>query len=154
VLNLFNNNDEGIFPVGRLDKDSEGLLFLTNDGDFANSLIHPKHEIEKVYEVIVNKKLHEKELDSLRSGVRLKEGKTKPCEITLIRTTASSTELIFVLKQGLNRQIRRMVETLEAEVTFLRRTFIGGIGLAGMKPGETRKLGYNELNELKKNANT
>ena len=100
VVHLLDNNELGVFPVGRLDKDSEGLLFMTNDGDFANALSHPRHKIEKIYEVTTNKKLEARELDKLRKGIKLREGKTLPCDITVVKSSSKGMELLIVFKTG------------------------------------------------------
>lgn len=154
VMDFFTDLNIGLFPVGRLDRDSEGLLIFTNDGKLAHRLAHPKHKVEKIYEVVVNKKLNSEDIRKLENGVRLEEGYTAKCKVEITSATKKSTELLIILRQGWYRQIRRMLETVGAEVKTLKRTFFGPIGLGNLMPGEKRKLTNKELNELKKNTNS
>ena len=151
VMDFFTDLNIGLFPVGRLDKDSEGLLIFTNDGKLSHRLAHPKHKVEKFYEVVVNKRLRAEDVRKLENGVRLEEGITAKCKVEITGATKKSTELLIVLKQGWYRQIRRMLATVGAEVKSLKRTFFGPIGLGNLMPGEKRKLTNSELRELKKN---
>ena len=133
-----------IFPVGRLDKDSEGLILLTNDGDIVNRILRAENEHEKEYLVQVNRPITDLSLSMLRSGVRIMGVMTKPCKA--LRTGPDSFRLI--LTQGLNRQIRRMCSALGYRVERLRRVRIIDIELGSLKPGEWRYLSEAEIAEL------
>ena len=136
---------EKVFPVGRLDKDSEGLVLLTNDGELANKLTHPKYECEKEYVVTVHADVNDAELDSLRKGVLLEEGKTKPCGIKRI----GKREFSITLKEGKKRQIRRMFQAAGKKVTKLRRVRIKTLKLGDLGPGKWRHLEDGEITALK-----
>lgn len=114
-----------LYPVGRLDKDSEGLLLLTNDGAFTHFLTHPKHLITKTYRILVDRKPTYKALQHLRRGVRLKEGITEPAEVEIKENTDHGTWLNMTIKEGKNRQVRRMVERVGYETIRLIRTEFG-----------------------------
>ncbi len=152
VMDFFNDVPYSVFPVGRLDKHSQGLLIVTNDGDLANRLTHPSYKIEKVYEAGINTVLADNDLNLLRNGIKLDEGITAKCNIEVTHWGKNSMELLIVLKQGWNRQIRRMIESVGAKVTYLKRTFVGEIGLRGLKPGEKKKLTDKELKTLKQSV--
>jgi 23S rRNA pseudouridine2605 synthase len=149
VMDFFADINAGLFPVGRLDKNSEGLIIVTNDGNLANRLTHPKYKVEKVYFVTVNKKLTKLEINKLENGVELAEGVTEKCKIEIITNEKISSEFKIILKQGWNRQIRRMVETIGAKVIRLERIQIGNIIVQGIKPGKKIKLSDKELKSLK-----
>ncbi len=121
VLNLIPEVEERLYPVGRLDKDSEGLLLLTNDGDLAYTLTHPKYELQKTYEVTIQGKPSTAALRHLQRGVQLKEGFVTPDEVMVIETTDATTTLHITIHQGLNRQIRRMFERIGYDVIKLVR---------------------------------
>lgn len=125
-----------IWPVGRLDKDSTGLIILTNDGDLTNKLTHPKFEHEKEYEVVVNKKITKDFLDKMEKGVKLKQGIAKVDKIKKI----DDNKFNVVLHQGWNRQIRRMCGELGYGVVELKRIRIGNIKLGRLKEGEFKKI--------------
>lgn len=131
-----------IFPVGRLDKDSEGLIILTNDGRVTGRLLEPERNHDKEYVVTVDKEVEQKFIDKMEKGVVLDDGyKTRPCEARKIRTNAFS----IILNEGKKRQIRRMCNALGYTVTSLKRVRILNIKLAGMKPGQHRTLKGVEL---------
>jgi len=153
VMDFFPDLNLGLFPVGRLDRDSEGLIIVTNDGDLAHRLMHPRYNVQKVYEVIIDKKLSDKEVSMLANGIRLDEGITSKCHVEITNEGKNFCELLFIIHQGWYRQIRRMVEKIGANVTFLRRTFIDSISLAEMKIGERKKLTNEEVKALKKCVN-
>ncbi len=125
-------NDPPVFPVGRLDKKTSGLIFLTNDGDFAQKMTHPKYEKEKEYIVETNKVLSEKSLEKLRAGIKLDDGITAPAEIKIIGDKKYS----MIIHEGRNRQIRRMIEAVGAGVIQLKRIRIGEFGLENLKEGK------------------
>lgn len=137
-----------VYPVGRLDRNTTGLLLLTSDGDVAYKITHPKHKIKKVYEVRLDKKLVAEDVLKLESGIRLDEGETSPSEINFILPD-NFKYLKMTIHQGWNRQIRRMFETLGYEVTSLKRTAIASLTLSRIRVGEWRRLTRNEIASLK-----
>ncbi|MFO7619569.1 MAG: pseudouridine synthase [Thermoplasmata archaeon] len=140
--------DARIFPVGRLDADSRGLLFLTNDGDFANRIIHPHSSLEKEYLVKVSGKVSGTSVKRLADGILLGGRRTSPCIVSIKGHDRSSTDLVFVLHEGRKRQIRRMLEHLGLEVIDLARVRIGCITLEGLPEGSCRELTPMELKAL------
>ncbi|SNS59730.1 23S rRNA pseudouridine2604 synthase [Anaerovirgula multivorans] len=140
----FVNHSERIFPIGRLDKDSEGLILLTNDGDIVNRILRAENNHEKEYIVTVDKPITRSFVEAMTKGVRILGTKTKPCKVT----TISSRVFRIILTQGLNRQIRRMCQALGYRVTKLRRIRIMNIRIDGLKTGEWRNLTAKELNVL------
>ncbi len=142
-----------VYPVGRLDKDSEGMLFLTNDGAFANMLTHPSFEISKVYRVTVTPHATEEQIMELSSGVVLDDGsKTLPCNIRVLADEPNRTVLEFTIKQGKNRQIRRMCSAVSLQVARLSRKQVGPVKLSMLRPGEIRELKPSEVNSLRASA--
>lgn len=137
----FVNYKERIFPIGRLDKDSEGLIFLTNDGDIVNKILRAGNNHEKEYIVTVNKPISHNFLAQMESGVRILNTITKPCKIQKI----SNNVFNIVLVQGLNRQIRRMCEALDYKVTKLKRIRIMNVALGNIQTGKWRYITNNEL---------
>lgn len=138
VADYFQNLPYRVFPVGRLDWDSEGLLLLTNDGDFANRIMHPSEEIPKVYHVKLNGQPTETEIKKLLSGVPIIGGRVKAEEVGRLRkgTSAEKSWYRIVIHEGKNRQIRRMFEKLGYDVEKLQRVAIGGLELRGIERGE------------------
>ncbi|GHV47273.1 pseudouridine synthase [Clostridia bacterium] len=154
ISELVSDIPERLFPVGRLDMNSEGLVLLTNDGDFANSITHPSYVIKKRYRVTVKGEVFDEQISRLSSGVNISEDKakremTKPCEINVLSMEENRTVLEFILTEGKNRQIRRMCDTEKLEIARLKRTSIGGVKLGMMKPGEHLPLTEEELKLLK-----
>ena len=137
-----------VYPVGRLDMDSEGLLLFTNDGDFANSLMHPKKEVDKTYEVWVQG-YHDGLLALLRRPIELDGYQIKPPKVSLIRADGQKAKLMIVIHEGRNRQIRRMCEAAGAKVTRLRRIAEGSVKLGDLSLGKWRYLTESEIAELK-----
>ena len=133
-----------IFPIGRLDKPSEGLIFLTSDGDIVNKILRAENAHDKEYVVTVNRPLSESFIQKMARGVPILNTVTKPCVVKM------QSKMVFniVLTQGLNRQIRRMCEYLGYEVVKLKRTRIMSIRLAGLKPGQWRELTSDEVTQL------
>lgn len=143
-----------LFPVGRLDYFSEGLLLLTNDGELANRLTHPRHHVDKVYEVLVRGLVEERDLKSMRAGMRLSDG-TPLLPVAARRITkgdGGNTLLRLVLRQGVNRQIRRMCDDLGLTILRLRRVAQGILHLNELKPGEARFLEPREWQALRISA--
>jgi 23S rRNA pseudouridine2605 synthase len=138
-----------VFPVGRLDYDSSGLLILTNDGDLANKLMHPSYNINKEYQLIINGILNEKAKYRLENGIELEEGITSNSEITILDIYANKTKINIIIHQGWNRQIRRMFKKTGYDVISLKRTAIGNIKLSNLKPGNIRKISENLIYNLK-----
>ena len=152
VMDLVKDIDERIYPVGRLDKDSEGLLILTNDGSFTNAMTHPSHNYAKVYRVTVRPKVTDEMLYNMRNGIEIEGKKTAPCEITVLTTEENRVVLEFILKEGRNRQIRKMCESQGLEVARLKRTAIGPIKLGMLPQGKYRELSEQEIKKLLRSA--
>ncbi len=152
VMDFFEGKYPGkrIFPVGRLDYDTEGLLLLTTDGDLANRLMHPRNEIGKTYVAKVEGEVSEAELNKLRSGVVLDGIKTKKCKVRLVGMENNVSRIEVVITEGRNRQVRRMFESINRDVIFLKRTAIGEIKLGGLYRGNFRELKDSEAEYLKK----
>lgn len=144
----------GLFPVGRLDYFSEGLLLLTNDGELANRLTHPRHHVDKVYEVLVRGPVTERQLDAMRGGMRLSDGTPLlPVEARCIKEKEGRDTLLrLTLRQGVNRQIRRMCADLGLTILRLRRVTQGGLRLGALKVGESRFLAPEEVQALRSSA--
>jgi 23S rRNA pseudouridine2604 synthase len=138
------NYPKRIFPIGRLDKDSEGLIFLTNDGDIVNKILRAGNNHEKEYIVKVNKSIDGFFINKMANGVRIKEGLTKPCTVKKI----SSHTFKIILTQGLNRQIRKMCEAFDYKVISLQRVRIMNISLGKIAIGKYRLLSEVEIQEL------
>lgn len=134
-----------IYPVGRLDLNSEGLLLLTNDGEFMNALLHPKFKIEKTYRVRISGAVTEEKLDKLRAGIELEDGMTAPAEIFLLEENLVE----ITIHEGRNRQIRRMFAAIGCDVKRLKRVKFAGLTLDGVKVGKFRPLTSAEINFLK-----
>lgn len=137
-----------LFPVGRLDMESDGLIILTNDGELANKLTHPKFHIPKIYEVRVVGKVRERQLERLNRGIMIEEGKKAEAEVTKISNDHNATLLKFVLHQGYNHQIRKMTSRVGLEIIMLRRVAIGEVRLGDLKKGESRTLTPEEVTSL------
>ncbi len=139
-------NTARIFPVGRLDYDSEGLLIFTNDGDLANRLTHPSSEIPKTYLVRIEGTIDEKSLNDLRGGVIIDGQKTNKSNIRIvIEEGRDYTKLNVTITEGKNREIRKMFESVGKNVDFLKRIKIGDLRLSGLNRGEVRKLTQEEV---------
>ena len=140
----FINYNERIFPIGRLDKPSEGLIFMTNDGDIVNKILRAKNNHDKEYLVTVNKKINSQFIKKMRNGVPVLDTVTNKCQVTKIDDFTFN----IILTQGLNRQIRRMCEYLNYEVKTLKRIRIMNIGLGSLKIGKYRQFTSTELQEI------
>jgi len=141
---------ERLFPVGRLDFLSEGLLLLTNDGDLANRLTHPRHRVEKKYIAVVDSIVTEREIARLEEGVFIEGRKTNPAVFKLLKKENNRSEIFCVVSEGRNRQIRRMFESLEKNVLYLKRIGLGSLMLGNLKAGKYRFLTEDEIRRLKK----
>ena len=146
VLDLLGENFSGrVYPVGRLDLNSEGLILLTNDGDLTNALIHPRYEVAKTYRAKISGTVTEEKLDKLRAGVELDDGLTAPAEVYLLED-----DLVEVtIHEGRNRQVRRMLAAVGCDVKRLRRIKFAGLTLDGLKVGKWRMLTADEIARLK-----
>lgn len=140
-----------VYPVGRLDYDTEGLLLLTNDGELANKLMHPKYMINKVYDVTIKGELKKEDLKVLREGVQLVDGLTAPAQVRVISKSANKRSLISItIHEGRKRQVRRMFETLGYEIEKLKRTEYSFLDLYNLDSGEYRFLSKKEIEKLRK----
>ncbi|NMC35640.1 rRNA pseudouridine synthase [Candidatus Beckwithbacteria bacterium] len=137
-----------LFPVGRLDKDSEGLILLTNDGELAYKLTHPKFHVPKTYHVTVLGRVNSHVLQNLKSGVDLEDGKTKPAQVKILSQIPHHTVLEIVLYEGRKRQIRRMCSVLHLHILRLIRVKIGNLELGDIKPGKLKRLSQKEVYKL------
>ncbi|HVD87091.1 MAG TPA: pseudouridine synthase [Solirubrobacterales bacterium] len=137
-----------LYPVGRLDADSTGLLLLTNDGELANRLTHPRYEVPKTYRARLRDPIGKSQVERLRSGVELEDGPTAPAKVKRL----GDREVEIVLREGRNRQVRRMVEALGNRVVALRRVKFGPLALGGLGEGEARRLSEKEVAELREAA--
>lgn len=146
VTDLLKDVPERVYPVGRLDRNSEGLLLLTNDGAFANDMTHPTRHVPKIYRVTVEGRVTEDQIERLSGGVQIGEDEyTQPCKIGVLTEEEGRTVLEFTIKEGKNRQLRRMCEAVGLTVKRLRRTSIGGVKLGMLRPGEYADLTKEEL---------
>ncbi len=151
VLTLLGKDvKERVYPVGRLDYDAEGVLLITNDGELANRLIHPRYEVPKTYHVKVKGTPDEKDLKKLRQGVHLREGKTKPAKVRLLGRARENTWLEITVTEGRYRLIKRMCWNVGHPVCKLKRVRFAGLGLGKLKPGQYRHLTAEEVERLKR----
>jgi 23S rRNA pseudouridine2605 synthase len=146
-----------VFPVGRLDLDSTGLVLLTNDGDLAGRLLHPRFHVEKEYQVRVRGVVGRDALEMLRRGVPLEDGMTAPAAVEVLEVTrpdggGPQTSLKIVVHEGRKRQVRRMFETVGHRVVALHRARFDGLTDVGLLPGQARRLSDAELDKLRKHA--
>ena len=153
VMDLVQGVDAHLRPVGRLDKDSEGLLLMTDDGAFINLLTHPSGGVGKLYRVTVHPRATEEQVIQMSSGVVLDDGvKTQPCVIHVVTDEPERTFMEITLYEGRNRQIRRMCEAVGLEVVRLKRSAEGPVKLGMLQPGEWRELKRSEVNALRNAA--
>lgn len=150
VKDFLGDVKERVFPVGRLDYDSEGLLLLTNDGDLAHAVLHPSGKIPKTYLVKVKDIMDEKSLEKLRRGVLLEDGLTMPAKVRKIRESEQNSWVEMTIHEGKSRQVRRMLERVGHPVLRLRRISINGLRLGNLKPGEMRHLTPEEIQLLRR----
>ena len=143
------------YPVGRLDYDSEGLIILTNDGEFAERVTHPRYELERTYEAVVEGVPDDRDIQRLRRGVPIDDRRTLPARVRLLRVVSgkrgTQAVLEFVIREGRNRQVRKMCDAIAHPVARLRRTRIGPVTDSALKPGSFRDLTTAEIRELTKN---
>lgn len=151
VAQLVENVGERVYPIGRLDKDSEGMLVFTNDGEFANKVMHPRNGVYKIYRVTARPSVDEEQLVKLETGVELDGKKTAPAIVHVIHKEQGRVVLEMILHEGKNREIRRMCEAVGLEVARLKRTQIGGVKMGMLKQGDWRDLTENEVKKLLSN---
>ena len=153
VVDLLEGTPVRVYPIGRLDKDSEGLLLFTNDGDFANLLSHPSHGVAKTYRVTVHPRAEEQQIVDLSNGVVLDDGvRTRPAVIHVVADEPERTVMEITIKEGKNRQIRRMCDAVGLEVARLRRISYGPVRLGMLQPGKYRELTPAEVSALRASA--
>lgn len=148
VTDYIKEIDTRVYPIGRLDRDSEGMLLLTNDGEFAQAIMHPSSHVTKQYRVTVRPSASDDQLAALRSGVVLDGKKTLPAEVEIVTDSEERTVLHVFLHEGRNRQIRRMCESVGLEVARLKRISIGNVKLGGLPVGQWRNLDSREVKQL------
>lgn len=148
VVDLIKGVDQRIFPVGRLDFDTEGLLLLTNDGEFAYKCTHPKHEMDKTYEAVVHGRLDDTVVKHLESGIVLDGMKTAPARIRRISRSDTRSHIEITIHEGRNRQVKRMFEAVGCHVMQLKRIKLGKLTLDGLRTGEWRYLTDAEVKDI------
>ena len=148
VMDKFRDYPVRLYPVGRLDYDTEGLLLLTNDGDMMNRVLHPSHEVNKVYLTKVSNQVSEDEIRMLRRGVVIDGRMTSPTEVRLIRYEAFDTVLLISIHEGRNRQVRKMVSAIGHQVVSLKRVGFGPVSLGDLPCGKWRRLTDEEIRKL------
>jgi pseudouridine synthase len=141
-----------VFPIGRLDMDSRGLLLLTDDGELANRLAHPRYHVGKEYVALVDGVPGENDLRKLRLGVELEDGRTAPAEVEIAGSVRGRTQVRLTIREGRNRQVRRMLEAVGHPVRDLQRTAFGPLRLGRLKEGDWRRLRQSEVEALRRAA--
>lgn len=148
VIDLIDVTDR-LYPVGRLDSETEGAIILTNDGDVYNKVIHPKGEVYKEYYALLKGEIKDKELSRVAKGVILEDGPTLPARTKILKRDNGKSEVTIAIREGRNRQIRRMFDAIKYPVLYLRRDSIGKIKLGDIEVGKYRKLTSEEIKYLK-----
>lgn len=148
IYDLLPEREQYLFPVGRLDLDTSGLLILTNDTEFAERMTNPDYKVPKTYVVKASRRLEDADLQRLRDGVELSDGPTRPAKVEHLRDPGGHTVFEITITEGRNRQVRRMVEALDAKVLRLERTAIGSLKIGDLEIGKARPLTADELRML------
>lgn len=148
VAQLVEDVGERVYPVGRLDKDSEGLLLLTNDGEFANRIAHPRRHVAKTYRVTVRPSVSEEQLNEMSTGIVIEGRRTAPAKVKVLQQELGRVVLEIVLYEGRNREIRKMCQALGLEVARLKRVAVGPVRLGMLPQGKYRELTKDELRAL------
>lgn len=148
VIDLIDDVDERIFPIGRLDYNTEGLLLLTNDGELTNGLLHPRFEIDKTYRAVIKGRVDEERLDRLRVGIKLEDGMTAPALVQTLAIEDGETLIEITIHEGRNRQVRRMFSAIGYNIKRLRRVSFAGLKLGDLKVGAHRLLNKREVEAL------
>lgn len=152
VAELVKDVGARVYPVGRLDRESEGLLLMTDDGEFANAMTHPTKHVPKTYRVTVRPSITEDQITALTTGIVIEDRMTAPAEVRVLKKEEGRVVLEIVLYEGRNRQIRKMCEALGLEVARLKRTAVGSIKLGMLPQGKWRELKEDEVHKLMVNA--
>ncbi|WP_026866346.1 pseudouridine synthase [Jeotgalicoccus marinus] len=153
VIDAFDDIDARLYPVGRLDYDTSGILLVTNDGEFTQHMTHPKYEMNKTYRVKIDGVLLRHQQDEMRRGIRLSDGKTAPCDLKVIRDKSGKDMILEIsIHEGRNRQVRRMFEHFGLNVTKLTRIRFDFLTLEGLKEGDYRYLKPHEVKKLIANS--
>ena len=148
VLDLLPEVKERVYPLGRLDNNTEGLLLISNDGNLMNGLLHPRYKVNKTYIARVTPIPTEKALDKLRQGIKLEDGLTAPAAVKLMDTAEDEAKVEITIHEGRNRQVRRMFAAIGSDVRALKRVKFASLTLAGVKRGKYRPLTAEEITEL------
>ncbi|MBQ8028727.1 MAG: rRNA pseudouridine synthase [Clostridia bacterium] len=148
VAELIKDVPVRVYPIGRLDRDSEGMLLFTNDGEFANALTHPSKHVAKTYRVTVRPGITEEQLTAITQGIIIEDVKTAPAEVRVVTKEENRVVLEIILYEGRNRQIRKMCEAIGLEVARLKRTAVGSVKLGMLKQGAWRELNEDEVRKL------
>jgi len=148
VMDLLKNVDERVYPVGRLDYDSSGLLLMTNDGELTNQLLHPSQEVGKTYLAEVEGIITREKLNMLKRGIRLEDGMTAPAEVRPLRSDKENSRIEITIHEGRNRQVRRMFDALGHPVIRLKRIKLGPLSIGDLQAGSWRELTVEEINSL------
>lgn len=149
VVGVPEENPSGLFPVGRLDRNTTGVLLITNDGDLAHRLMHPRYEVSKIYYVRTQKTVKPHEIDQLRRGVELEDGPAAADQVAYLDPN-TKTDVALELHEGRNRQIRRMMDTLGHDIVQLERAKYASLTTGQLQRGEWRRLTYGEVSALRK----
>lgn len=149
VMDLLGDVKERVYPIGRLDRNSEGLLLFTNDGEFANSIMHPSKHISKSYRVTVRPDISDEQLVKLSKGMEIDGRMTMPATVNVLTKQEGRVVMLITIKEGRNRQIRKMCEAVGLEVARLRRVSLGPLKLGMLKPGTYRELSAEELRAIR-----
>jgi len=149
VMDLLEGVSERVYPIGRLDRNSEGLLLFTNDGNFANDIMHPSRHVSKTYRVTVRPDITENQLIRLSEGVEIDGKKTQPASVVVKSKEEGRVVILVTIKEGRNRQVRKMCEAVGLEVARLRRISIGPLKLGMLKPAAWRELTGEELRAIR-----
>lgn len=150
VLDLLNGIKGRVYPVGRLDYDTEGLLILSNDGELTYKITHPKHNIKKTYRALIQGKVKKDDIEAFEKGIAIEDYVTAPAKMEVVRYSKGNSIVDIIIHEGRNRQVRKMCSAIGHEVIRLKRTKIGEIGLRGLKSGKWRYLNDIEIGYLKK----
>ena len=148
VMDYFQGVRQRLYPVGRLDFDTEGLLLMTNDGALAYRLTHPKYEVEKTYEAVVRGKITPAQMQRLESGIEIEGKRTAPAHVEMLVMPGERSTLHITIREGRNRQVRKMFAAIGHPVIRLKRDRFGSLTLGGLKPGQRRKLTPDEIQNL------
>ena len=149
VMDLLEGVEERVYPVGRLDMNSEGLLLFTNDGSFANDMMHPSRHVTKTYRVTVRPDVTDEQTVALSEGVMIDGKRTAPAVVKVLTKEPGRVVMEIIIHEGRNRQVRKMCETVGLEVARLKRTSVGPLRLGMLKPGAVRDLTSEELKAIR-----